>query len=97
MDNEQLHAWWLSRPDEHYWLEVTGRDDLGADLRAPLKNEQGKSFWSYSLLRFVKAGDVAEIARGAAKAIGKNDDVDDSAEILFVESVKRFGRIGKDF
>ena len=54
----QLHKWWVARPTERYWLEITGRDDLGADLRAPLTNEHGRPFWSYSLLRCVRRGDV---------------------------------------
>lgn len=52
-----VNAWWTQRPAERYWLEITGRDDLGADLRAPLTNEHGRPFWSYSLLRWVRAGD----------------------------------------
>jgi len=59
LDNTaSLHDWWSSRPGESFWMEVTGRNDLGSDLRAPLTNENDKPFWSYSLLRLVKAGDV---------------------------------------
>jgi hypothetical protein len=54
----KLHTWWESLPDEKYWLEITGREDLGADLRAPLTNEQGEPFWSYSLLFSIGAGDI---------------------------------------
>lgn len=54
----RLHTWWATRPTERYWLEITGRDDLGTDLRAPLTNEHGRPFWSYSLLRCVRRGDV---------------------------------------
>ncbi len=53
-----LNTWWAATPGERHWLELTGRSDLGADLRAPLLNEQGKRFWSYDLLRHVKRGDI---------------------------------------
>jgi len=56
--DERFHAWWITRPEERYWLEITGRSDLGVDLRAPVSNEQGEHFWSYGLLRYVRQGDL---------------------------------------
>lgn len=56
--DDSLSLWWGSMPEERYWLEITGRADLGTDLRAPLTNEQGDRFWSYSLLACVDKGDV---------------------------------------
>lgn len=53
-----IHEWWSDRPDEHFWLEVTQRTDLGANLKAPQTNEHGTEFWSYSLLNHVRPGDV---------------------------------------
>lgn len=53
-----IHNWWAASSDERYWVEVTGRDDIGADLKAPQANENGNPFWSYSLLRFVQEGDM---------------------------------------
>ncbi len=54
----EIHCWWLDRPEERYWLEVTDRPDLGINLKAPQVNERGAEFWSYSLLRQVRPGDV---------------------------------------
>lgn len=53
-----INEWWSGRYEERYWLEVTGRNDLGVNLKAPQTNEQGDEFWSYSLLKFVEPGDV---------------------------------------
>lgn len=53
-----IHRWWQGRPEERVWLEVTRRPDLGANLKAPQRDEKGKEFWSYALLREVKDGDV---------------------------------------
>ncbi len=52
------NAWWLQDPAERFWLEATHRPDIGADLHAPQANKDGKPFWSYELVREVKAGDV---------------------------------------
>ncbi|HET6230252.1 MAG TPA: hypothetical protein VFE05_09300 [Longimicrobiaceae bacterium] len=41
-----------------FWLEVTDRKDLGADLHAPQTNETGKPFWSYSLINALSSGDT---------------------------------------
>jgi hypothetical protein len=53
-----INEWWSKRPDEHFWLEVTDRQDLGANLKAPQTNEKGKEFWSYSLLKYVRPKDI---------------------------------------
>src|ERR1044071_9529835 len=53
-----IHEWWSDRPSEHFWLEVTQRTDLGANLKAPQANEHGTEFWSYSLLKYVRPGDI---------------------------------------
>jgi len=53
-----MNKWWLNQPEERYWLECTGRDDLGANLNAPIYNERGKEDWHYILLRDLKIGDV---------------------------------------
>jgi len=50
--------WWDDQPDERYWLEITDRADLGADLNAPATSETGKDYWSYVFVREVAAGDV---------------------------------------
>lgn len=53
-----MNRWWAKEPDERYWLESTDRDDLGADLNAPLYDDSGKENWRYTLLREVAVGDV---------------------------------------
>ena len=56
--SESLEGWWEDEPGETYWLEITQREDLGADLRAPQQNEQGRPYWSYSLVREVADDDI---------------------------------------
>ena len=53
-----LHKWWVNRPGERSWLEVTDRTDPGTNLKAPQRNETGGEFWSYSLVHEVSDGDV---------------------------------------
>ena len=50
--------WWDSVPRERYWCEVTDRGDMGADLKAPQKNETGQDYWSYMLIKSVVPGDI---------------------------------------
>jgi hypothetical protein len=57
--NLEIKEWWHNRPEEYFWLEVTGRKDLGANLKAPQTNESGdEEFWGYSLLKHVRKNDV---------------------------------------
>jgi hypothetical protein len=53
-----VHAWWEQRPAERYWLEVTDRIDIGTNLNAPQRNEKDAPFWSYSLIHYVKPGNI---------------------------------------
>lgn len=53
-----INRWWEDQPEESFWLEITEREDLGADLHAPQTNESGKDYWSYSLVCEVQDGDV---------------------------------------
>lgn len=53
-----MAEWWDERPDERYWIEITGREDIGADLHAPSSNENADGFWSYDLIHRVRPGDV---------------------------------------
>ena len=46
-----MAAWWEGDPTEVYWLEVTDRDDLGVDLRAPETDESGNPNWRYLLFK----------------------------------------------
>ncbi len=43
---------------EHYWMEITERNDLGADLNAPLADEKGKQNANYALVREAEDGDI---------------------------------------
>jgi hypothetical protein len=54
----EINSWWEGYSDEVYWIEVTQRGDLGADLRAPQTNESGHPYWSYALIRDVRDGDI---------------------------------------
>jgi hypothetical protein len=53
-----LNRWWQDRGDEIFWMEITDRVDLGADLNAPQLADNGHEYWSYSLIREIKDGDV---------------------------------------
>ena len=56
--SSSIHTWWEKKPGEIFWLEVTGRTDIGVNLKAPQTNEHDKEFWSYSLLKHVQEGDI---------------------------------------
>lgn len=61
--------WWSGDSTEAYWLELTDRDDVGANLKAPLLGESGQEFWSYVLLREAKVGDIVFHYRTSQNAI----------------------------
>ncbi len=46
--SRNIHTWWDKKLDEKFWLEVTGRTDIGVNLKAPQANEHGNNLWSYS-------------------------------------------------
>lgn len=54
----KLNRWWLSRPGERYWLEITDRENLSADLNAPQTKDNGQEFWGYSLIKEVQPGNT---------------------------------------
>lgn len=39
-------------------MEITDRDDLGVDLKAPQTGDNGRPYWSYELVTDVRPGDV---------------------------------------
>ena len=53
-----ITSWWESDPDEIYWMEITDRSDLGANLHAPQTDGSGRDYWSYSLVQHVNEGDI---------------------------------------
>jgi hypothetical protein len=63
--------WWSGLAEERFWLESTDREDLGADLRAPLRDEAGKDNWRYTLFLEARAGDVVFHYDKRAAAITK--------------------------
>ena len=73
-----LHIWWNDRPMERFWLEVTDRLDIGANLKAPQRGEKNQPFWSYSLMKRVREGDTVfhydkneQAIVAASRAIGE--------------------------
>ena len=70
--------WWSPQPDENLFMEITGRSDIGVDLRAPLAARGGVETSGYALVDTVKAGDVvvhynspAEQIVGVSRATGE--------------------------
>jgi hypothetical protein len=53
-----INDWWAGDPAERYWMEITDREDLGDDLRAPTLNGTGKPYWGYTLVTETQPGDV---------------------------------------
>lgn len=49
-----LNTWWIAEPTQRYWMEITHRKDIGANLHAP-RLDQGQ--WSYDLVNQVQLGD----------------------------------------
>lgn len=52
-----INNWWADDPRERYWMEITDRGDMGADLRAPKQDAAGRDSWTYTLTTFVRPGD----------------------------------------
>jgi hypothetical protein len=53
-----VHEWWADDPRERFWMEITDRSDLGANLHAPQRDDAGNEYWSYALVARVRPGDV---------------------------------------
>ncbi|HST49589.1 protein NO VEIN domain-containing protein [Jatrophihabitans sp.] len=53
-----IYTWWASDPHQRFWMEITDRDDLGADLFAPTADGSGRPYWGYELITYVQPGDV---------------------------------------
>lgn len=58
MRDVAISEWWAADPDQRFWMEITERDDLGADLFAPTANDKGRPYWGYELITYVQAGDI---------------------------------------
>jgi hypothetical protein len=65
-----MHRWWIDQPEEHYWLEITDRDDLGVDLNAPQTRDGSDApHWSYDLINEIDDGDIVLHFHKPAEAI----------------------------
>jgi hypothetical protein len=61
--------WWDSHPEERFWMEITNREDIGADLKCPQFDETGKPQPSYDLIRAIWPGDIVFHYSTKSKAI----------------------------
>lgn len=50
--------WWDGEPSENVYMEITRRDDMGADLKAPSAARGGGVTPGYALVAVVRPGDV---------------------------------------
>jgi hypothetical protein len=55
---EEPMYWWEGEPGENVFMEITRRDDIGANLQAPATARGGGTTASYSLVPLVRPGDV---------------------------------------
>jgi hypothetical protein len=53
-----IRKWWSSDDRETYWMETTDRKDIGRNLNAPQRKENGDEYWGYDLLNHVAPGDT---------------------------------------
>ncbi len=53
-----INVWWSYLPEERYWLETTGRANIGANLLAPQFDDVGREYDSYLLATQVRDGDI---------------------------------------
>ena len=53
-----INEWWSGQPEECYWVEITDRSDLGVNLLSPKLAQNGKETPSYTLVSYVRPGDV---------------------------------------
>jgi hypothetical protein len=52
------NAWWEDYPEQRFWLEITDRPDIGIDLHCPQRDVDGHWTPGYSLIWWVRHGDV---------------------------------------
>ena len=61
--------WWAWDADENIFMEITRREDIGADLKAPLAARGGVDTPGYTLVSAVQAGNVIVHYDSAAERI----------------------------
>jgi hypothetical protein len=79
--------WWEREVGEDVWMEITRRDDIGADLKAPSAARGGVATASYDLLRLVQPGDVVvhyDSHREAIIGVSVADSTAEPAPIYWV-------------
>ncbi|RQX16710.1 hypothetical protein DDE19_14045 [Micromonospora ureilytica] len=54
----RLNEWWQDDPAECFWLEISDRDDLGANVQALQRDGSGRENWSYALVTALRPGDI---------------------------------------
>lgn len=63
--------WWSQRSDENLFMEITRRDDIGSDLKAPVAARGGVSTPGYALVSAVQANNlVVHYDSGAEQIVG---------------------------
>jgi hypothetical protein len=67
--------WWQRHAGENVWMEITRRDDIGADLKAPAAARGGGITASYALVPLVQPGDVVVQQQSAATAPNRTDSM----------------------
>ena len=50
----EVNDWWADSSDERCVLEITDRDDVGTDLRAPQRDDTGHVHRAYALVPRVR-------------------------------------------
>jgi len=53
-----MNTWWDGKGSENLWVEITDRSDLGKNIIAPMRAQQGKITPGYELLKYVNEGDI---------------------------------------
>ena len=53
-----MKTWWELNGSENLWVEITDRSDLGKNIIAPKRAQQGKLTPGYELLNYVSEGDI---------------------------------------
>ncbi|CAN2188560.1 Domain of unknown function DUF3883 [Candidatus Nanopelagicaceae bacterium] len=53
-----MNTWWKDDNSENLWVEITDRSDLGKNIIAPKRAQQGKVTPGYELLKHVSEGDL---------------------------------------
>jgi hypothetical protein len=52
------NPWWEEDSEQRFWIEITGRLDLGADLHSPKFGSNDKTSHGYESMTHVKSGDI---------------------------------------